>query len=276
MNQQNNPQIDPNLLNMMAQAQSQQNSNVYTVPTMLVDLPSRGLLYPDGHPLHGKETVEIKYMTTKEEDILLNSSYIEKGVVLDRLLESVILDKRIKVETILGGDKVKIQIACRMNAYGEQYEFSYSCTACSAKNDSSIDLSGLAHSQIDAEKIKADGGILIKLPVSKKTIKAKILTGSDEEQILERIKQKKKHGFTEQFIIERYRQIIESIDGNNDPMAIASFAQNMSIRDSRFFMKEYSKMLPTVDFVFTDTCKECGHENKGGVPVGMSFFYPEQ
>jgi hypothetical protein len=275
MNQQDTPQIDPNLLNMMASAQSQQSNSLYTVPTMLVDLPSRGLLYSEDHPLYGKETVEIKYMTTKEEDILLNSSYIEKGVVLDRLLESVILDKRVKVESLLAGDKAALQIACRVNAYGEKYEFNYACSSCAEKNPTSVDLNKLSHSDIDFEKIKSDGGILIKLPVSKKAIKARILTGGDEEKILERIKQKKKHGFSEQFIIERYRQIFESIDGDQDPMFIASFVQNMSIRDSRYFMKEYSRMLPAVDFVFSDTCSECGHENKGGIPVGLSFFYPE-
>jgi|2_EtaG_2_1085320.scaffolds.fasta_scaffold30109_1 rRNA maturation protein Nop10 len=275
MNQQDTPQIDPNLLNMMASAQSQQSNSVYTVPTMLVDLPSRGLLYSEGHPLYGKETIEIKYMTTKEEDILLNSSYIEKGVVLDRLLESVILDKRVKVESLLSGDKSALQIACRINAYGEQYEFNYACSSCGEKNQASVDLGKLRHSEIDFKKIKSDAGILIELPVSKKIVKARILTGSDEEKILERIKQKKKHGFSEQFIIERYRQIFESIDGNEDPMFVASFVQNMSIRDSRYFSKEYSKMLPAVEFVFSDTCSECGDENKGGIPVGLSFFYPE-
>jgi len=275
MKQQNMPQVDPNLLKMMAKAQGQQSNSLYTVPTALVDLPTRGLLYPEGHPLYEKETIEIKFMTTKEEDILLNASYIDKGVVLDRLLESVILDSRIKVASLLSGDKVAIQIACRSNAYGEQYDFNYVCNSCTTRNETSINLSELKHVDVDFDRIKADGGILIELPVSKKVVKARILSGADEERIVTRIEQKKKHGFTEQFIIERYREIFESVDGNADPLFIASFVQNMSIRDSRYFMKEYSKLLPTVEFVFNDTCSECDHENKGGVPVGLSFFYPE-
>jgi hypothetical protein len=35
----------------------------------------------------------MKYMTAKEEDILSNQNYIEKGIVLDKLLESLTLNK---------------------------------------------------------------------------------------------------------------------------------------------------------------------------------------
>tara|TARA_R110002020_G_scaffold419359_1_gene628592 strand:+ start:105 stop:935 length:831 start_codon:yes stop_codon:yes gene_type:complete len=276
MNQPNTPQIDANLLKMMSQAQGQQNNNIYSVPTMLADLPSRGLLYSEAHPLHNKETVEVKYMTTKEEDILLNTSYIEKEVVLEKLLESVIVDKSIKVDSLLAGDKAAIQIACRVNAYGEDYTFDYICNSCGSKNEASVKLEELEHFQIDFDKIKNDGGIFIELPVSKKTVKAKILTGEDDKLIKTRIEQKKKHGFPEQFIIERYKQIFASVDGNEDPMFIASFVQNMAIRDSRYFMKHYLSMLPGVDFTFTHACSDCDSENKGGIPVGASFFYPDQ
>ena len=276
MSQQGAPQIDANLLKMMSQAQGQQNNNLYSVPTMLVDLPSRGSLYPEGHPLYNKETIEIKYMTAKEEDILLNTSYIEKGVVLEKLLESVILDRAIKVDTLLSGDKSAIQIACRSNAYGEDYEFEYVCNSCGTKNELSININELNHYHVDFDKIKSDGGIFIDLPVSKKKVKAKILTGEDDKAIQARIDQKKKHGLPEQFIIERYKQIFSEIDGNQDPMYIASFVQNMAIRDSRYFMKQYMKMLPGVDFTYDHACIKCGSENKGGVPVGASFFYPNE
>ena len=68
----------------------------FKFPTEEVELPSKGLLYPEGHPLKSGK-IEIKYMTAKEEDILSNQSYIQKGVVLDKLLESVIINKEIKL-----------------------------------------------------------------------------------------------------------------------------------------------------------------------------------
>ena len=42
----------------------------FSTPTEFVDLPSGGRFYPADHPLHGKDSVEIKFMTAKEEDIL--------------------------------------------------------------------------------------------------------------------------------------------------------------------------------------------------------------
>ena len=74
----------------------QQTQMQFVAPTEFVDLPSRGEFYPEDHPLHNKETIEIRYMTARDEDILVNKSYIQKGVVLEKLLESVILDKNIR------------------------------------------------------------------------------------------------------------------------------------------------------------------------------------
>jgi hypothetical protein len=41
-------------------------------PTTVLELPSKGLFYPEGHPLHGRDTIQIRQMTTAEEDILSN------------------------------------------------------------------------------------------------------------------------------------------------------------------------------------------------------------
>ena len=269
----NNMNIDENVLKAMAFAQS---SNAYSVPTMLVDLPSRGVLYPEGHPLKDKESVEIRFMTTKEEDILLNQNYIQNGVVLDKMIESVLVDKKIRVEEILNCDRSAIQIACRANAYGEIFAFSYSCSSCETKNDSSINLIELKHYEVDFDKIKREGGIFIELPITKALIKAKILSGKDDQEIQKRIKQKQKHNLPEETLIERYRQIIVSINGNEDPIYITNFIKNMPLRDSKQFMKEFANFLPGVDFTYECECSKCGTINKGGVPVGLGFFYPNE
>ena len=268
-----NPQIDENLLRAMAQAQG---GSQYTPPTMLVDLPSRGLLYPEGHPLNGKESIEIKYMTTKEEDILLNESFVKAGIVLEKVVESVLLDKKIKVESLLNCDKTAIQIACRSNAYGEKYEFDYVCTNCEHKNIGVVDLNEIKHYDVDFDKISQDNGIMITLPMTKAVIRAKVLTGQDDIEVQKRIKQKKKHNLPEEILIERYRQIFVSVNDNQDPLFISSFVKNMPLRDSKYFMKNYAAALPGVDFTFEAECSKCETINKGGVPVGLSFFYPEQ
>jgi len=58
------------------------------IPTELVSLPSKGLLYPESSPL-AKGEIEMKYMTAKEEDILTNANFIRQGTVIDKLLTSI-------------------------------------------------------------------------------------------------------------------------------------------------------------------------------------------
>ena len=56
----------------------------YKFPTEVVDLPSKGYFYVDGHPLSSGK-VEVKYMTAKEEDILTSQNLIQQGTVIDVL-----------------------------------------------------------------------------------------------------------------------------------------------------------------------------------------------
>ena len=63
-------------------------------PSEVIDLPSEGKLYPEGHPLKDGK-IEIKYMTAKEEDILTSTNLVKKGLAIDTLLQSLIVDKNI-------------------------------------------------------------------------------------------------------------------------------------------------------------------------------------
>ena len=94
-------------------------------PTEVVDLPSTGRLYPKDSLL-SSGTIEMKYMTAKEEDILTNQNYIEKGIVIDKLLKALIVDKNINYNELLIGDKNALLIAARILGYGKDYEFNYS------------------------------------------------------------------------------------------------------------------------------------------------------
>ena len=71
-------------------------------PTEEVSLPSKGLIYPADNPL-AKGSVEMKYMTAKEEDILTNETYIKKGTVIDKLLQALIVNKEIDYNDLLIG-----------------------------------------------------------------------------------------------------------------------------------------------------------------------------
>ena len=95
----------------------------YKLPTEQVDLPSKGLLYPEGHPL-SSGVIEMKYMTAKEEDILTNQNYIAKGTVIDKLLQSLIITE-VNYDELLIGDKNAIMMAARILSYGKDYVFNY-------------------------------------------------------------------------------------------------------------------------------------------------------
>ena len=119
--------------------------NKFSFPTEVVDLPSKGLVYPETSPLSSGK-VEMKYMTAKEEDILTNQAYIQKGVVLDKLLESLIVTKGINVKDLIVGDKNALFVAARVLGYGKDYKFTY------LGEEYNVDLTTLENKEVD-EKI---------------------------------------------------------------------------------------------------------------------------
>ena len=91
----------------------------FDFPTEVIDLPSEGKVYPLDNPLSSGK-VTLKYMTAKEEDILSSQNLIKKGVVLDKLFESIVVDD-IKIDDITIGDKNAIILATRVLGYGPEY-----------------------------------------------------------------------------------------------------------------------------------------------------------
>ena len=91
----------------------------FVVPTEFVELPSGGRFYPEGHPLHNEESIEIRQMTAKEEDILTSRTLLKKGVALDRVIENLIVDKRIDPAiSYWWGIGVLLLWPCRVSGYG--------------------------------------------------------------------------------------------------------------------------------------------------------------
>ena len=79
------------------------------------------------------ETVEIRFMTAKDEDILTSQTLLKKGVAIEKFLSNVIVDKRIQPNRLLIGDRNAILIAARVTGYGETYETSVTCPSCNTK-----------------------------------------------------------------------------------------------------------------------------------------------
>ena len=121
-------------------------SSEFKFPTEVVDLPSKGLLYTEDHPLASGQ-VEIKYMTAKEEDILTNQNYLAKGIVVDKLLQSMVVTK-FNYNDLLLGDKNAILVAARVLGYGKDYEFEY------GGEKHTVDLSLVGNKEVDESLFK--------------------------------------------------------------------------------------------------------------------------
>ena len=235
------------------------------IPTEQITLPSKGLLYPEDNPL-SKGVVEIKYMTAKEEDILTNQGYIQKGNVLDKLLESLVVSK-INLDDLIVGDKNAILIAARVLGYGGDYKFTL------GGKEQSIDLSELDNKLFDESSItKGKNEFPYTLPYSENKITFKILTGHDEKKVDAELKGLKKLSpNASPELTTRLKYIITSINGDSDTKAIREFVDNFLLaRDSRS-LREYIKTVqPDVDLTYVSDSGE-----EATIPINLNFFWPE-
>jgi uncharacterized Zn finger protein len=253
----------------------------FTSPTEIVELPSKGKFYPKEHPLHGKEEIEIKFMTAKEEDILTSKALIKKGVAVDRMLQNLILDKSVKVEDLLVGDKNALIVAARISGYGEEYGVEVTCPSCEEKSKHTFDLSLLGTKEAeDLEEIAVrqteNGTFLTKLYKTNVEVEFRLLYGKDETAILNEMAMKKgKTLQVEKNSTSQLKRIILSVNGVTDRMQIANFVDNMPAIDSRQLRTVLRRINPEVDMNQTFECASCGHEEEMEVPFTVEFFWPK-
>jgi len=236
-------------------------------PTEIVDLPSKGLLYPEGHPL-ASGTVEMKYMTAKEEDILTNQNFIERGVVIDKLLQSLIVTK-FNYDDLLVGDKNAILIAARVLGYGKDYEFNYQ------GQQEVVDLSLLENKSFDESLFKSGKNEFeFELPSTGNKITFKLLTHGEEQKIQHEIKGLKKiNKDASPDLSTRLKHMITSVNGANDPKSIRDFVDNHFLaRDSRAFRKYVAEFQPDVDLKFYP---DNGPDGGVDIPIGVNFLWPD-
>ena len=253
-------------------------TNQYKQPTDFAELPSKGKFYAENHPLRDKENVELYFMTTKEEDILTSASLCKQGLVLDKLIESLLVNKNIKAKTLLPGDKSAILMNARKNAYDSDYRFVILCEVCVAKQEIFINLEEIKpkENSYDNVEFTDSGNFLVTLPKTQATVELKLLTSEEEEEIIKTAEQKAKHNLPETAASDRLRQVVVSVGGNNYMLFISEFISRMPIADSKFIKEVYMEVVPDVDLTFSHTCTECEYVNKGVVPMTGEFFWPNK
>lgn len=265
----------PNAAVKAAYEQNQAEASKPTLPTLTVELPSKGLFYPTNHPLASGK-IEIYQVTARHEDILSNTNLLRKGTVLDEFLKALIATPNVGINDLLIGDKNALFIAARRSAYGDSYTTKIKCPECGAESNVDIDLGKIGPKPL-ANNISPDK-LTFELPNSKKTVVFSLLTHKDEADIDAEIKALAKFGAkntTTPEITTRLKYTIKAIDGNADRGRIKNFVDNeLTAKDSLALRRHVREITPDMDMNFDFTCPECGHQARITVPLGANFFWP--
>ncbi len=248
----------------------------YKFPTEIVELPSKGLIYPSTSPLSSGE-IEMRFMTAREEDILTNPNYLQKGIgfMLDQLLKSLIVSK-IDVDELIDGDKSKVILAARILSYGKDYTFKMTSPFTGKEVTVTADLQLLEDKElVEFEKGKNEFSFIF--PTSKIPVTFKLLNGYDNKKIDEELKGLKKIYPNESFDnTVRLKHTITSVDGSTDNATIRSFVDNKLLAmDSRALKRHIKEISPDVITKFT--YKEDGDTEEGvEIPFNLfDMFFPQ-
>ena len=238
----------------------------FEIQTETIELPSKGLIYPADNPL-SSGTIEMKYMTAKEEDILLNQNYIKNGTAIDKLMKALIVSK-INYDDLIVGDRNAIMIASRILGYGPEYTFEYD------GEEHTVDLSQVENKLLDESNFsKGVNEFPFTLPHSKINVTFKLLTSSDEKNIereLTGLKKINKDNSPE--LSTRMKYLITSINGNREVKDIREFVdKHLLARDSKALRTHIKDFQPDVDLTFFPD----DNSSRVNIPIGIKFFWPD-
>jgi hypothetical protein len=261
-------------LGAQAQQQYQQVRKDYPFPTEVISLPSKGLTYPEGNPL-SKGELTIKLMTAKEEDILTSTNLLRKGIVLDKLLESIVVEPGVHINDLLIGDKNAILISSRILAYGPEYNVTITDPNENEPVDVVVDMTKLKIKEIDESQLNRNNEYEFTLPKTGTNIKFKLLSHMDELAIQKDIEASEKALKQGNEITTRLRRVIIEVEGNKDLGYISNYVINqLQAADSRALRKHIQALTPDIDLSFEYTSPFTGEKEALKVPIGLDFFYP--
>lgn len=247
-------------------------SEKFSLPTEIIELPSQGKVYEKENPL-SSGTVEMKYMTAREEDILTNVNLLRQGVAIERMLQSLIKSP-IKYDELLLGDRNALLIASRILAYGSSYTFEYLDSETDTKEQVTIDLQNLKNKEVDYSLYNNENEFSFELPHSKNVVTFRLLTIADEKAIEAEIKGLKKANLTAGDVTTRLKKQILSVNGNYEAKAVRDFVDNYLIaKDSNPLRAYIGKITPDINLTINFTLSS-GKEVEQMLPLTAEFFFP--
>ena len=274
------------MVELAKQQYEQKQVSDYKFPTEIIELPSKGLIYPKDNPLSSGK-IELKYMTAKEEDILTTQSYIKDGTVLDRMFQALIISNGeglpIKYVDLVVGDKNAIMIASRILGYGKEYNVEVTDPFSGEKQKESIDLTQFENKEYDGSKQTElhKNEFEFELPQSKRIITFQLLTESKERKVKHELesakKQSKKMGdVTSKELTTRLKNMILSVEGETDRNFINKFVDNELFAQASKALRSYIKQVgPDIDLTWEFISDDTGDRKEMSMPMDTTFFWPE-
>jgi hypothetical protein len=248
----------------------------FDFPTQVISLPSEGKVYSQSNPLSSGK-IEIKYLTAKEEDILADRNLINKGIVLDKLLESIVVQAGVNTDDLVVGDKNAIYLAARVLGYGPGYDVEITDPFSGERQKVTIDLTAVQTKDIDFSLLSPENRYSFELPSGTKIV-FKLLTHKDEKDINNEIKALErltKGKAVSSEVTTRLKYMIVSVNDNSDRGYVNGWVSNQFLaKDVKAFRSYIKEISPDLDMKFQFTSDITGETEALDIPFGIDFFYP--
>lgn len=249
----------------------------FVVPTEVVSLPTKGRFYDKNSSLYGRETLEIKHLTAKEEDLLANQSFIEDGTIFDRLLSAILIDRSVNVSELIETDKNALLIASRITGYGSEYSMRMPCQACNKITEFVFDLEKreIEDSIPEGVSFEEDTGLFVfVLPKTELEAKVRILNGNDLQYLDKQQRKAEELGLDHNASISLFRMAVAEVKGISDPSLLNSLFEALPALDSRKLRSVIGSVTPRVSTKQSVACGSCEEESESEVPFTLGFFWP--
>lgn len=240
-------------------------------PITVIELPSEGKFYPENHPLHGIDTLEIRQMTAAEEDILTNRTLLKKGTAIDKFMERILIDAPVGPNDLLVCDKNAVLIQARVDGYGASYKTRVTCPACGTVQKKEFNLVTCMNSTGSEVTMKGvqllDSGHAMVTTNNGWDVEIRPLYGADEASITS--------NDSTQMIQNQLTSMIVSVSGHTNPSTIKKAIDHLSGKDSRKIRKAHTEVFPTLGLKSEFECRQCDENTELEVPLNAEFFWAE-
>jgi hypothetical protein len=200
---------------------------------------------------------------------------LNSGKLIDVLIERKVKDLGFDHNLLLEGDRMAIVLFLRVSAFGEKYIQPVIDPKTNKLVEGEVDLTTLKNKPLTV-KPDENGLFDFSLPKSNKSVKIRLLTGKDEEEIDivdNQTMERNKNDVSTKTTLRLERSIME-IDGEKDKIKISNILKALPIMDIRKLNKYMSDIEPGIDFK-TTARTQGGESVTCFLRINKNLFWPD-